>query len=204
MPNSVRLLSNCCFRPALPPDRRQIRLLLRSYSCDSHSSRWQSTGRLFCVGLLLALMLHWLLALGGLQLLLCGVLGCSAVGMACWLNLWLFEDWQNYWVVERNKRLIACGKLTHYKIYSVLSNLVVAPEHRQRGIGSLLVISIAQVADQTANQPLYLACKPNLIQFYQRLGFVSVESQLLSAYLREELGLNQQPKLLVLRFAKSD
>jgi GNAT superfamily N-acetyltransferase len=189
-------LSQYRFRPALPCERRQIRLLLRTY----HNQEVCSSGRCslkhyFCLGLLLALGLHGLVAVGGVQLLLYGGVGLGTVALIWWLNLWLFEDWRNYWVIEQGNQLIACAKLTHYRTYSVLCDVTVAPNYRRQGIGTLLVESITQ----TERQPLYLACKPKLVRFYQRLGFVAVNPCLLSVYLRHELGLSEEPGLMPLR-----
>jgi N-acetylglutamate synthase-like GNAT family acetyltransferase len=203
--------AKCRFRPALPKDRRQIRLLLRRCHDDAtnavNQEHWHAaknhpepSHRVLCLGsgLLLGIGAHWLWAVGGLLLLLWCVLGMSTVAVAFWLNLWVFEDWSNYWVIEQQNRLIACGKLTCYDTYSTICDVVVTPERRQQGIGSHLVASIVQ----QGTQPLYLACTPKLAGFYQRLGFVAVNPQQLTTYLRQELGLTENSKLMALQFLK--
>jgi N-acetylglutamate synthase-like GNAT family acetyltransferase len=209
MPNPICLSSNYRFRPALPPDRHQIRWLLRT-SVQPPLLQGHLRGRpfcpfscfTFCTKVLLGLALTWLVAIGGMELALYVGLGCLAIAMASWLNQWLFEDWQSYWVVECNRRLIACGQLNHFMGYSVLSDVVVTPAKRQQGIGSFLVASIAQIAACAESQPLYLACEPNLARFYQNLGFSVIESRWLMPDLKRELGLDQQSNLLALRWAK--
>jgi N-acetylglutamate synthase-like GNAT family acetyltransferase len=184
-------LASCRFRPALPRDRHQVRRLLHS---DDQRAAWQLLGAGFSCGVLLALGLHWLLAIGGLQLLGWGIAGIGALTIGTWLDRQLLSDWQNYWVIEQNNRLIACGKVTCYRTYAVLSDVVVSPEHRQQGIGSFLVKSFIQ---QTKN-PLYLACFPNRVRFYQRLNFAPVDARSLSAHLRRSLELDLEPNLIAL------
>lgn len=120
--NSVPLLSDCRFRPALPQDRRSIRLLLHTAPPADSAQQPLLSLR---IGGLLALLLCGLLLLGGLQLLLYGTLTLCVVAFLSWLNSRLFEDWQNYWVVEwvdaPNGRVIACGQLSHYPIFSLLN-----------------------------------------------------------------------------------
>lgn len=188
-------LADYHFRPALPQDRAQIRLLLHDPYQEQHVLRqlWQGFG----LGIFLALGLHWLLAVGGLHFLVYGLIGMGAIVVSTWLNRRLFGDWQNYWVVEQSNTLIACGKLTCYRTYSVLSDVVVIPERRQQGIGSFLVESFVQ----QAVKPLYLACFPNRVRFYQRLQFSPVDSRLLAAYLKRDLELDLEPNLVVLVYS---
>lgn len=195
-PSKTQSFTSYQFRPALPADRRQIRRLLSCYHYPAPSFSWRQLSQFFCLGLLLTAGLHWLFVLGGLLLVLHLMLGLSTVIATYWLNLRLFEDWQNYWVVEQNQSLIACGRLTCYGRYTVLSDVVVAPERRRQGVGSFLITSLAQKADY----PLYLACTPKLTQFYQRLGFAVIAPHLLGLSLRRELGLSHKTKLMVLQF----
>ncbi|MFM7427946.1 MAG: GNAT family N-acetyltransferase [Elainella sp.] len=221
------------FRPALPRDRRQIRLLLRWFERtdlrlgSTDSKFWLSRlatplpnklslGRWLGLGLLLGLLLHGLWSWGGLPLLVCGLLMGGTVALVGWLNLYLFADWQNYWVVESPQGLIACGKLTHRETYGILADVVVSPGWRRQGVGSFLVGSIVNQATQMvrsdlqdsnpqqfnlqavnlqAGQPIYLACLPQLMPFYGQFGFRPVELGQLSLALRQGLGLRSQSGL---------
>lgn len=181
------------FRFAQPRDRHPIRRLLRSYDRPSPSlSKRQVWKRYFGLGLLIGAMLHGLLLIGGSALMLYGMAGLAALVFVGWFNLWLFIDWQHYWIVEYQGWAVACGKVVPHKSYVVLCNVVVSPEYRQQGIGSFLVSSIAQ----KTRLPLYLACMPERLTFYRRLGFVKVEPQSLNSDLRRELGLTLNSKLL--------
>jgi N-acetylglutamate synthase-like GNAT family acetyltransferase len=187
---------------------------LRCLFClPQQGEKWfQAAVRRFGLGLLLGLLLHGLWNWGRLPLLSYGLLGGGAVAFLCWLNLYLFADWQNYGVVERDHSLIACGKLTYGKTQAVLADVIVSPNWRGQGVGAFLIRSIIdqaalyqgtghQVACQPnllnsqAIRPIYLACSPRLMPFYQRFGFQPLELSQLSFALRQELGLRRQPAL---------
>ncbi len=195
------------FRPALPTDRRQIRRLLRSCCGQVPSSSWQ--GQNFNAGFLLALFLYWLLTIGGLRLLLGGLLSLSLIALAGWLNQYLFENWHNYWVIEDGGQLIACARLTDYGIYAVLSDLVVMPNRRRQNMATRLLSAILQLDSRLNSssppplvqpaQGLYLACASELVEFYQRFGFVEVSASLLPVHLKRELELNRSSELMVLK-----
>jgi len=177
-------------RPAQSQDRRQIRHLLRNYHRQASQSNLcrSSPWKYFSLGLGLALLLHWLVMVGGLQSLYWSLLVAAILTLLGWANPWLFEDWQHYWVIEQNQRLIACAKLTCYRTYILLSDVVVAIDRRQIGVGSQLLATIVQ----RVNPPIYLACRPELVRFYARFGFQPANPQELTAYLRQELGLQEQ------------
>lgn len=215
------------FRSALPRDRRQIRLLLRWFervelgksTAGKNTARklfWPPVGRRFGLGLLLGLLLHGLWSWGGLPLLAYGLLIGGAAALASWLNLYLFADWQNYWVVESDQDLIACSKLTCGKTHAILADVVVSPRWRGQGVGTFLVRSIVEqfTVEQFAVEqfavgqasreaclnpqdclPIYLACLPRLMPFYEQFGFRPVELAQLPLALRQELGLRTQPGL---------
>jgi len=52
-----------------------------------------------------------------------------------------------------------------------LTGLLVAPLERSRGIGAQLV----RVALRSSSGPVWLFCKPELLEFYTRLGFVMTD-----------------------------
>jgi N-acetylglutamate synthase-like GNAT family acetyltransferase len=198
MPNSGLILANCWVRPARPADRQQIRLLLRSYHHPTLKDFQRlQFGQSFCLGLFVAFGLHGLLIVGGVNLLWFGLLIVGTLALTGWLGLHLLTDWQHYWVVEYGQRLIACGKLVDLGCGSILCDVVVGPEHRQQGVGSLFVNSMVT----KASQPLYLACTLERLRFYQRLGFEIANPEALSMPLKVELGLPQNSKLMALQFS---
>lgn len=79
-------------------------------------------------------------------------------------------NWQRYWVVEYNQLLVACVALNSYSTHSELCYLFVKSAWRSQGIGSYLVKHIIQ----EAAPPLYLVCKPKLLQFYTLMGFLQI------------------------------
>ncbi|MEH2045394.1 GNAT family N-acetyltransferase [Nostoc sp.] len=80
-------------------------------------------------------------------------------------------NWQQFWVIEYNENLIACGQLRNFSGAQELGSLVVASAWRGRGLGILLT----QHLINTATQPLYLECLgQRLVQFYSRFDFVPI------------------------------
>ncbi|MEO0985035.1 MAG: GNAT family N-acetyltransferase [Cyanobacteria bacterium J06639_14] len=80
--------------------------------------------------------------------------------------------WQQFWVIENQGKILACGQLRNFVACQELGSLVVAAPWRQQGLGTVL----AQYLIEQSTQPLYLECLgAKLAKFYQRLGFVSVE-----------------------------
>ncbi|RCJ32726.1 GCN5 family acetyltransferase [Nostoc punctiforme NIES-2108] len=80
-------------------------------------------------------------------------------------------NWQQFWVIEYNDNLVACGQLRNFSGAQELGSLVVASAWRGRGLGSLLT----QHLINTATQPLYLECLgQRLVKFYSRFDFVPI------------------------------
>ncbi|MBG1242435.1 GNAT family N-acetyltransferase [Nostoc sp. NZL] len=80
-------------------------------------------------------------------------------------------NWQQFWVIECDCNLVACGQLRNFSGAQELGSLVVASTWRGRGLGTLLT----QHLINTATQPLYLECLgERLAQFYSRFGFVPI------------------------------
>ncbi|MEQ9552673.1 MAG: GNAT family N-acetyltransferase [Coleofasciculus sp. G3-WIS-01] len=102
--------------------------------------------------------------------------------------------WQQFWVIECQGQVVACGQLRQFADAQELGSLVVAPEWRDRGLATLLMHHlIAQ-----ASFPLYLEClgKP-LAQFYRRFGFVPVSWQELPRSLKIKFGLSRMAKIIL-------
>lgn len=96
--------------------------------------------------------------------------------------------WSQFWVIECEGRIVACGQLRCFPGAQELGSLVVAPTWRGRGLGSYLVKYLIQ----QATQPLYLECLGSkLVQFYLRFGFVPVSWTELPRSLKWKFGVSQ-------------
>jgi GNAT superfamily N-acetyltransferase len=177
--------SNPSIRPAIAHDKWQIQQLLSNFERETPRSKKLDY---FVMGLLLALGINLTLLLG-LNFLL-GIMSLVGIaGLFFFLSIFYSQEWQKFWIIEQDGRIVACGKLCHYATYSVLYNVLVEPGYRRQGLGSALV----QRLGQEATKPLYLACFPDKVGFYTRLGFVQLRSLDLSPMLRYELGLTSRP-----------
>lgn len=96
--------------------------------------------------------------------------------------------WFQFWVIEFEGRIVACGQLRSFSGAQELGSLVVASGWRDRGLGSYLVNHLIQ----SATQPLYLECLGSrLAKFYTRFGFVPIAWQDLPQSLRGKFGFSQ-------------
>lgn len=96
--------------------------------------------------------------------------------------------WQQFWLIECEGKLVACGQLRNFSGAQELSSLVVVPAWRKRGLGSYL----AKHLIQEATEPLYLECLgQKLAKFYTRLGFVPVSLQDVPQSLKFKFGLTE-------------
>jgi N-acetylglutamate synthase-like GNAT family acetyltransferase len=105
------------------------------------------------------------------------------LGTIVWLNP--LVTWSDYWVIENNGSVIACAKLYEGNDSCELYDVFVVPHWRSYGLGTTLVKTLSQ----EARYPLYLACLPNAIGFYEGLGFVQT-SETLEASLMRRLSLH--------------
>ncbi len=81
---------------------------------------------------------------------------------------------QQFWIIECDGRMVACGQLRSFPGAQELGSVVVAPGWRSRGLGTYLVKHLVE----SATQPLYLECLGSkLAMFYAGFGFVSVDWQ---------------------------
>ncbi|OUL37069.1 GNAT family N-acetyltransferase [Nostoc sp. T09] len=102
--------------------------------------------------------------------------------------------WQQFWVIECDRKLAACGQLRNFLDTQELGSLVVAPTWRGRGLGSFLT----QHLISTTTQPLYLECLgQRLAQFYSRFGFVPVAFEDLPRSLKPKFRLSELAKKLI-------
>ncbi|MEC4817548.1 MAG: GNAT family N-acetyltransferase [Scytonema sp. PMC 1069.18] len=102
--------------------------------------------------------------------------------------------WQQFWVVECNRQLVACGQLRNFSDAQELGSLVVLAAWRGRGLGAFLT----QHLIHQANKPLYLECLgQRLAQFYSSFGFVTISFQNLPPSLKRKFRLSQLGRRLV-------
>lgn len=101
--------------------------------------------------------------------------------------------WEQFWVIECEGKLAACGQLRNFAGAQELGSLVVAKDWRDRGLGTYL----AKYLIQQATEPLYLECLgKRLASFYTRFGFVEAAWQELPQSLKLKFGLSQLAKTL--------
>jgi amino-acid N-acetyltransferase len=96
--------------------------------------------------------------------------------------------WQQFWVIECDDQIVACGQLRNFSQAQELSSLIVVPARRKQGLGTALT----QHLIQSATAPLYLECLgEKLARFYTNFGFVAVSWQELPQSLKLKFGLPQ-------------
>lgn len=95
--------------------------------------------------------------------------------------------WSQFWVIECEGHLVACGQLRSFRGAQELGSLVVAPHWRGQGLGMWLTKHLIQ----EATQPLYLECLGHrLATFYTRFGFVPIAWQDLPRSLKWKFALS--------------
>ncbi|MDJ0736047.1 MAG: GNAT family N-acetyltransferase [Nostocaceae cyanobacterium] len=132
--------------------------------------------------------------------------GCilrQAIAVDIWSIRWLVLKakldptqirWQQFWVIECERKVVACGQLRNFADVQELGSLVVTAAWRDRGLGSLLT----QHLIEEASKPLYLECLgKKLVEFYTRLGFVTVAFEELPPSIKSKFGMSNLGKRLV-------
>ncbi len=95
--------------------------------------------------------------------------------------------WSQFWVMEQEGKIIACGQLRNFPDAQELGSVVVVSALRGRGLGSQMVQHLVE----QATKPLYLECLgQRLARFYTRFGFVPVSWQELPPSLKRKFGLS--------------
>ncbi|GAB1545365.1 hypothetical protein NUACC21_80410 [Scytonema sp. NUACC21] len=103
-------------------------------------------------------------------------------------------QWQQFWLIECNGHIVACGQLRNFSGAQELGSLVVLPAHQGCGLGSVLT----QHLINQATLPLYLECLgQQLPLFYSRFGFIPVSFEDLPPSLKRKFGLSQLGKRLI-------
>ncbi|MBD6617798.1 GNAT family N-acetyltransferase [Komarekiella sp. 'clone 1'] len=102
--------------------------------------------------------------------------------------------WQQFWVIECNGDIVACGQLRNFSNAQELGSLVVVPAWRGRGLGTFLTQHLINVA----TQPLYLECLgERLAEFYSRFGFVPISFEDLPRSLQSKFRWPELGKKLI-------
>ncbi|MEA5564441.1 GNAT family N-acetyltransferase [Anabaena sp. UHCC 0399] len=102
--------------------------------------------------------------------------------------------WQQFWVIESQGDIIACGQLRNFAQAQELGSLVVTPAWRGHGLATLLTRHLIT----QATQPLYLECLgERLAKFYSRFGFVQINFENLPKALQRKFNLSQLAKKLI-------
>lgn len=175
-------------RPAQRRDAWSIAALTRQLSETAMGQRAWSPAVVwfggFVLGLVLAIGLYQprialqvVISMMPLGLLL-GMIGLLAL-------LQPSLTWSDYWVIEHQGKVVACARLYQNPTYSELYDLFVSPTYRRQGLGATLV----QHLTTQAVLPVYLASLPQVVGFYEQLGFRSIDPHALNAGLRTRLSL---------------
>jgi len=102
--------------------------------------------------------------------------------------------WQQFWVIECEGKLVACGQLRNFSGAQELGSLVVAPNWRGRGLGSFLTQHLIRMA----TQPLYLECLgQQLADFYIHFGFVPISFENIPSSLKHKFRFSDLGKKLL-------
>jgi amino-acid N-acetyltransferase len=102
--------------------------------------------------------------------------------------------WQQFWVIQCQGKIVACGQLRNFSQAQELGSLVVTPAWRGRGLASFLTHHLIF----TATQPLYLECVgERLAQFYNGFGFVAIAFEELPISLQRKFQISQLAKKLL-------
>ena len=96
--------------------------------------------------------------------------------------------WSQFWLIEAENTVVACGQLRNFPDAQELGSLVVASAWRGQGLGKHLT----QHLIQESTQSLYLECLGRrLAEFYSKLGFISASWQDLPPSLKQKFGLSK-------------
>lgn len=102
--------------------------------------------------------------------------------------------WQQFWLIEQERKALACGQLRNVTGAQELGSLVVVPHQRRQGIGGYLTLHLIQ----QATKPLYLECLGSkLADFYSHYGFEVITWQELPRGLKLKFSISQAAKTVL-------
>jgi len=96
-------------------------------------------------------------------------LASIAVGQLVMRFLGVLFNWSRFQVIEQNDNIVGCALLNSYINHCELAYVFVNPHYRHQGLGSMIV----QMLIQQSPHDLYLACKSQVVPFYEQQGFRS-------------------------------
>ncbi len=76
-------------------------------------------------------------------------------------------NWSRFQIIEQDQAIVGCALLNSYATHCELAYVFINPDYRHQGLGSLIV----QTLIQQSPQDVYLACKPEVVPFYEQQGF---------------------------------
>ncbi|MBZ8180905.1 GNAT family N-acetyltransferase [Oscillatoria salina] len=102
--------------------------------------------------------------------------------------------WQQFWVIESEGEIIACGQLRAIANIQELGSIIVKSRWRGQGIATYLIKYLIS----QATQPLYLECLgARLASFYTRFGFEAISFSELPASLKSKYRLSHLAKTIL-------
>lgn len=98
----------------------------------------------------------------------------------------LYEDVQEFWVVERDRRVVGCGALhVLWQDLAEIRTIAVHPRMAGRGIGHLLVDALLRTARELGVRRVFvLTFEKN---FFGRHGFVEIDGTPVSPEVYEQM-----------------
>jgi N-acetylglutamate synthase-like GNAT family acetyltransferase len=118
-------------------------------------------------------------------------------------------DWQRFWVAEADGEVIGCCQVKSHRDGSrELASLVVREDWRGKGVARVLVEHFTIEEEET----LYLMCRSDLGEFYEKFGFRSLDVDEMPKYFRRVYKLLNTPArlggrglhLLIMAFVKTE
>lgn len=100
------------------------------------------------------------------------------------------QNWAQFYFVESSYKLIAYARFSKYSQYSVLHYLHLST--KSNSSREQLANELLQYLATQSNQPIYLACEAESVNFYKRLGFDTIATSNLPSSLQLGANLNRR------------
>lgn len=82
---------------------------------------------------------------------------------------------------SHSQELVAFARVVSDRTYrAIIYDVIVAANHRHQGLGSLLIEQIVSHPEISQIECIQLCCLPEMIPFYQKLGFTQPKTYLLA------------------------